>query len=365
MPMPYAPAELVAALTATSRRWAFRYERVQPSGVATPLTVTSASVAYNDLADLQRTCNVQMPQGTGFATLADRFRPYVSLLMADGFWQEWLVGTFLLSSDARRYATAAGEGLVGLTGWDVATKTLEDDKVEDRYVVAAGTNVLTAVRTVVSGAGLSLDAMPTAAVTLTTALEWDPGTPKRKIVNDLLGAVNYRPITGTVEGLPTTTPYLDPQTAPVVWDYKIVGQNVVRPGVDVALDLFDVPNRWVGFVSVPDAAPMRSVFTNVTPADPLSTVGRGRTIVKVVNPQGTQAVDQATLDALVRRAAQEDRSQFEEASFTTGLMPFHGGGDVVTLDTGSGAVRYRSHTWDLELRAGGAMKHTVRRVVTL
>lgn len=362
--MVYTDAEIAAALVAPARRWSFRYERV--TSTTTDLTVIDCSVAYNDLADgVQRTCAVRLPDGSPFNILTDRFRPWARLLMPDGGWQEWCLGTFYLSTDTRRKAVAAGAGTQPLQGWDSTQLTLQDDKITDRFVAAAGASVVGTVRTILTDHQMSLTAMPSSTVTLPGALEWEPGTTWRKIINDLLTSVNYRPLTSTPLGLPTTQAYVDPQTAGVLWAYRLDASSVVRRGIDVTLDLFNVPNRWVAYVSEPDRAPLRSVYTNATIGDPLSTVGRGRTIVDVLNPQNTQAVDQTTLDQLVLRAAQDARSAFERVEFSTGLMPIFSGGDVVTLDLGDGPARYRSHTWEIELRAGGDMRHEMRRVVAL
>lgn len=365
--MPYTAAELADALTASTRRWSFRYDRVQPTGDRNAIDVVKCSVSYNDLADnVQRVCQATLPTGVTFNLLRDALRPYARLLMPDGDWQEWPMGTFYLETDTRRWKTAAGGGLIQTQGWDRAVKTLLDSKTLDRYVVAAGSNVLNTVRAICGYAGLSLFAMPLSTVVLPGAMEWDPGTPWIRVVNDLLTAINYRPLTGTPLGSPTTQEYRDPTTGPIVWNYTVDAKSVVRRGIDTVLDLANVPNAWVAFVSEPDRPVLRSSLTNSNLQDPLSTVGRNRTIVDVIAPDRTKgAVDQATLDALVMRAAQDARSAYEQAKFSTGLMPFHSGGDIVTLDYGLGAIRYRSHTWDLELEAGAAMQHQMRRVVTL
>jgi hypothetical protein len=365
MPMPYNVVDVEAALVAAQRRWSFRYERVASDGTVSDETVVSCTVKHEDLADVKRTCDVVLPASSSFDQLTDRLRPYARLMMPDGDWQEWPLGTFYLQSSRRRRASAAGDSLSARVGYD-GTLRMQEDKLSDRHVVAAGVAYTTAVKDQLTAAGLPTSSVSDVATTLPAAMEWEPGTTRLKVVNDLLAAINYRPLAFDAYGTPVVVPYIPPDEAPVLWRYAVDASSVVRPGVDTELDLFGMPNRWIAFVSQPDLPPLRAVLTNSDPADPLSTVGRGRVIAKVLDASEVgEAPTQAILDALVERAAQEERSQYERASFETGLMPIHGSGDVCELDVGDGVVRYREVSWEIELRAGGSMKHEMRRVVQL
>lgn len=365
MPMPYESTAISAALRAPAREWAFRYERVLPDGSIMDEEVVTCTVKHDDLADVKRTCDLTLPASSTFDQLTHRLRAYARLRMPDGEWQEWALGTFYLQTARRRRAAAAGDSVSARVGYD-GTLRLQDDKLTDRHVVDVGVAHTTAVKDQLTAAGLPTSSVSDLTQTLPAPLEWEPGTTRLKIINDLLAAVNYRPVRFDAMGTPVVEPYLPPDEAPVVWRYAVDVNSVVRPGVDTDLDLFGVPNRWVGYVSQPDLPPLRAVITNDDPADPLSTVGRGRVIVRVIDTQQIgEAPTQAILADLVERAAQEDRSQYETASFSTGLMPFHDSGQVFELDYGDGPLRYRETSWTMELKAGGVMQHGMRRVVQL
>jgi hypothetical protein len=360
-------AAVAAQLVGGSRYWRFRYEALNNSNVfIRTLNVVQCSVANNALADkAKRTCKVRIHPSTTFDQLDERFRAYADLRMPDGTFTTFTLGTFLLSTGSNRTAALAGDRDVDYEGYDLL-QVLVEDKVLDRYVVAAGTVYTTAIGTVLTSAGFTTSQISGSAATLPSAMEWPPGTPKLTIVNDMLTAINFTTLSMTATGDPTAQPYVEPASAQVVWNYVVGPQSVVTPGIDRRLDLFDVPNVWLGVVSQPDRAPLVSTDTNNVPGSPTSVAARGRSIVRVLDDVG-DAADQATLDALVVRRANESSVIYEEADFTTGLMPFHETGEVFLLDDGSGTgpSPFREQTWEMDLRAGGLMKHTMRRTVSL
>lgn len=369
----YTTAQLSAALLASTRTWSFRYDVVAPDGsVRGQADVESASVANNDLADkAKRTGQFVISPRASINYFTDRLRPYALLRMPDGGWAEWPLGTFHLTTRGTRRAVT-GQGSVPVEAYD-SLLVLDEDAVLDRYVVTAGTNYRTAVVSLLNGAGFPTTQIATTDKTLPAAKEWPPGTSKLEIVNTLLAGIDYKPLVMDALGVPTAGPYVDPLTAAVSWTYAVDRSSVIVPGVDVALDLWNVPNAWIATVSEPDRPVLTSVLVNSDPASILSTVSRGRTIVARVEPDAgvanedgtTEAVDQATLDAKVARVAAEASQQYQTADFATGLMPFHGSGDVCLIDYGDGPLRFREHEWSMELKAGGLMTHKFRRVVTL
>lgn len=365
--MPYAQAEVVAALRASARTWDFRYERLdRNNALIGSIDVADAKVTHAALADkIKRTFAGSLTPDANFDYLSDRLRVYARLLMTDGAWNEWLLGTFLLASSSTARRASMPRQTVPVTGFDLL-QVLEEDSVTDRYVVAAGTNYVTAITTVLTAAGFATNTVAATTLVTPAAVEWEPGTSRLKIVNDLLAAINYETLSMDPYGNPTANVYEAPDVANVLWAYALDSASLVRPGTMSELDLFNVPNVIVGYVSQPDRPTLRSVATNADPTNPLSTVRRGRNIVKVLDANDTRDVaDQTTLDAKVARALAETTQQYETIEFATGLMPQHDDSDVVTFDYGAGVNRYRETGWEMELRAGGTMKHTARRVVLI
>lgn len=366
----------LAAQLIKNRTWDFRFDILNAGGAVTRVAtnILSCSVENNDLADIKRTCKIEMAitdptiQGMGLAPvvnqLSERLRPWALLKMDDGTWFEFPMGTFYLVSGSQRRASAAGQRSIPFDGYD-GLIVLRDDKTTDRIVYPATTNYVNAAKVLLVSAGFPAHTITLSGKQMPSDMEWEPGTPKLEIINALLSAINYVPLAMDPMGVPTSHPYTDPQSTTALWDYTINADSVVMPGIETSLDLFNQPNTWVGFVSQPDRPVLRSVYVNDDPASSTSTVNRGRTITQVLTEEVKDAVDQATLDDLVIRFAKESSQQFEEAQWSTGLMPFHETGDVVTLNYGLGQFKFRETQWSMELRAGAEMKHSARRTVVI
>lgn len=347
------------------RTLGFRYDRLNSlNKYIEPIElVRSCNITNNALADIKRTARFNVVDRTAVDFLKDRIRPWVRLPMPDGGVVEWPQGVFLLATPDRQLD---GVGLVSrdIEGYDQLL-VLQDDKVLDRYSVAAGVAYTTAISTLIATVTGMVVAIVPSALTLPAAVEWEPGTTKLRILNDLLGAINYESAYFDEAGTLVCRPYLSPQSRAPEYTYDD-GSATVRSGnASQTLDLYDIPNRWRLVKSEADQAALTSTYTNTSPTSPTSTVSRGRTIVKLVTEQ--DAADQATLDAKAARLGFEASQVFEVVKFDTAIMPFHSNADVLTLDIPAlgVAAKYSEHTWSFKLDLGERMSHTVRRVVTV
>lgn len=376
---------LEAALTAPTRQWTFRHELLAydlaPKG---KIELIAASVEHNSLADkVKRTASFSIPAGEAGKVnfSSDLIRSFAQLRLPDGSWEDMCVGTFMLASSSERYLNQRLIGSDGneysipkqdtyqVTGYD-RLLVLAEDSYTDRFIANAGVTYRSVVVSVVGGEG-NIN-MPYDGTTLPAALEWPPGTSKLQIVNDCLSAINFTTLSADPFGKYAARPYIAPDLAPVLWEYKVDRKSVIIPGIDVDLDLFGVPNVFIGYVSDPDKPVLRSVYINDDPNSLTSTVSRGRQIVMMIEPdqpQGQEELDQpasqALLDEKVKRVAAEATQQFLVAKFATGLMPIHDDADVCYIDYGQGGRVFREHTWSMELKSGGTMQHEFRRVVSV
>lgn len=373
------------ALLSPTRHWSFRHELLDRDlEYKGKIELVESRVEHNSLADkVKRTAQFLIPstEAGKINFESDLIRSYARLQLSDGTWEEMCVGTFMLSSANERYLNQRLLGTDGesysipkqdkyqVTGYD-RLLILAEDAFTDRYYVIAGGTYRNVIISVIGGE--SKINMPYDGTTLPSDLEWPPGTPKLNIINDCLSAINYTTLSADAYGIFTAKPYVSPEFAPVLWEYQVDRNSVIIPGIDVELDLFNVPNVFVGYVSDPDRPALRSVYINDNPESITSTVSRGRQIVQIIEPdrpQGQEELDQAAtqalLDAKVQRVAEEATQQFLIAKFSTALMPIHDDGDVCALNYGQGSHVFREHTWAMELKAGGAMSHEFRRVVSV
>lgn len=200
--------------------------------------------------------------------------------------------------------------------------------------------------------------------TFTEALEWEPGTTKLQVINDILAYINYDSAYFDENGIFVAEPYLSPAQRGSEFTYATDANSMITSdNVSQTLDVFSIPNKWVLVVSEPDSPPMIGSYTNDDPMSPTSTVARGRTIVDYRTEEN--ASDQATLNAKAARLAFEASQVYEKIEFSTGLMPIHGNGDTYDIIIDELAIRnkYNETAWSMELEAGSTMKHQVRKIV--
>lgn len=196
--------------------------------------------------------------------------------------------------------------------------------------------------------------------------EWEPGTSKLTIMNDLLGSINYESAFFDENGILQLIPYTSPTLRPSEYTYATDSESIISGNVDQTIDLFAVPNSWVIIYSDPESEPMVAKYTNDNPLSVTSTVNRGRKIVDVRSETEAPA-SQAALDAKVMRLAEEASQVYENVKFETAIMPVHQNGDVYNL-TIDGLViedKFSEQNWSMVLENGGVMQHEVRRSVEI
>lgn len=366
-PNQHTTEEVLAALQGRtgSRRFSFRYELLSSSNAYVDEldNVLAASVEQNWLADIKRTARFTLRETGGIDFLSDRIKPYVRIWLppygAKDF-VEYAQGVFLLTSPSRNI-DEQGRVTRDVEAFD-ALQVFSDDLVSDRYAVAAGANVVTAVTTLLGS--VTKVVAPSTRV-LATAMEWEPGTSKLRIINDLLSVINYESLSFDEDGAARVSPYVAPTARAEEYEYATDMHGLIVPNVDQELDLFSIPNKWTLVVSEPDAPAIVASYTNVDPGSPTSTVRRARTIVDFRTEQ--DAVDLTTLQEKAARLAFEASQIYEAIDFTTALMPIHSGNDVYRLRYDPLAInaRYSEQSWSFDLAAGAKMKHRARRVVTV
>jgi hypothetical protein len=273
---------------------------------------------------------------------------------------EWPLGVFLLATPER---TVDDDDVVmrEVDAYDQLL-VLQQDKVADRYSIPAGTVYTTAIATLVFGLAASI--VPS-SLTLATTLEWEPGTTKLRILNDLLAAINYESAWFDETGRLVCRPYQSPAVRGPEYTYNDDNASVITGKVGQTIDLFGVPNKWVLVKSEADLPAIVGTYTNTSPTSPTSTVSRGRVIVDFRTEE--DAADQTTINAKAARLGFEASQVFENVKFNTAAMPMHSNADVVALKIDALAIdgKYSEHTWELPLETGATMAHTVRRVVSV
>lgn len=364
----YLAADVLYALRGIRgrREWRFRYELLTSANVFVRelANVLGGSVDHDLDAEVKRTAKFTVEEDGLITYGSQRVKPYVGIKMPDGGYAEWPQGVFLLTTPTKG-VDISGVVLRNIDAYD-QTMVLQEDTVAARYYVSSGYNVVTAVNEVLAGTvGINSYSITANAATMPSAVEWDPGTSKYQIINDLLALINYKSLWFDGNGTARSSIYTKPSDGTSEFTYQTDVDSVILPDSEQTLDYYKVPNRWVLIVSNPDQTLLRSEIINTNPASPTSTVSRGRTITKVVND--TTATTQGVLDSKADLMREDDSNIFEEVVFKTGLMPFHESGDIYTFNHTDLGVNYKyaESKWSFELVQGAEMGHTARRTVAV
>ena len=235
---------------------------------------------------------------------------------------------------------------------------------ESLLYFARGTNYLDAVEGLLTAAGIeTVHRVPCAAVLSEDREDWEPGTSYLTIVNELLGEIGYEDLWFDLSGAAVLEPAAVPETDAI--DHELDASDPdtrLLPGYTRDTNLFDAPNVFLCICANPDkAAAMSATAVNDNPQSPLSVQRRGRRICKTY--QVNNIADQEALQAYADKLRNESLISAETISLTTGLLPGWGVGDLVSLHYGDLFAACLSRSWEMELRAGGRMTHTLEKVV--
>ncbi len=348
------------------REWRFRYELLtaENNRIRDLDNVLGGSIAHDFFAEIKRTAKFTLKDDGSINFLTQRIRPWAGILMPDGTWQEWSQGVFLMTTPTKS-VDISGSVIRDVEAYD-QTVVLLDDTVGNRYFIGANVEYTEAIQELLQDTpGIPSFSIASSTTRTPYAMEWEPGTPKLRIISDLLAAINYGSLWFDGSGTLKAAPYVAPSLREADFHYETNEVSVILADAEQNLDMFQIPNRWVLIVSNPDQPPLRAEITNNSPLSPTSTLSRGRIITRVVTD--AEAPNQAVLNSLAERLRDEDGQVFEHVSFGTGLMPFHENGDCYDFIHYDMVVtgRFMETKWSMNLTQGAEMKHEARRTVSV
>jgi len=245
----------------------------------------------------------------------------------------------------------------------------------------AGTGVLAAVRGILTttlGYPASLVDLPADDVTLATAVAWDPygsdDVTWLTIVNDLLAAGGFEPLTVTARGRFWTRKATDPASRPVAVHY---GNGEGAERMLAAEPVEDDPdwNRFANVVIVTSEdtqqqPPIVAIAKNTNPNSPVSVQNYGAEVVKRVRAKSV--VDQASADALAAAQLAASTAYYRRLRITTLPDPRRDVRETyrLTVVQSDGTVVvdgiWQVTNWSMRLQdAPGEMQHEVARTEAL
>jgi hypothetical protein len=316
-----------------SRALAWGYDRVRPYMLLT--SSTGGPFTYSD---------------TYSTTYTDIYGEVKSTPVAARFNQ----GVYLLTTPD----TQLSETPVTYTATGYDQLHLLQAPIGDSYFVAAGSNVLAAVKAALTAAGVvapvNLDSSSDTAVlasnlvfplTSSTVPTWI------QVVNTLLAAIYYRGIWCDWDGVFRSNPYVNPADRAIEFTFPVgdLLVGVVAADRTVTNDVWGAPNRWIGIQNGLTVAPAEGVGKYTT--DNTSTGLSSQTSVGRIIPdvQYYDAVNQASLVSQVNAVKAADMRSTEVITAKLGPFPVLWHADVVAWqDTALGGGRTAiARSWSL------------------
>jgi hypothetical protein len=315
--------------------------------------VESCSINYSSLSRLKSSANIKMKEDEDIDYLNDRIQPIVILNNV-----EYPLGVFLICSPSRNISSI--KVTRDITCYS-KLQLLDDDKVLERHFVPAGTNVINEIIRLLGTNSYSLSPN---TLTTSTNREWEIGTPKLDIINDLLATINYISLLVDNQGKFTANPYVLPTDRVFTITYEEGFDSILIPDMIEDFDLFSVPNIFVRYSNNPDInPPLRVVYENNNPSSVTSTVKRKRPIVDAA--EVTDVADLQTLTDICKKDAYNSSNKYTHLEFKTGINPVHGYLDCLWVKCGDINAKYIETSWNMDLKVGGKMNHVARRVIEI
>lgn len=291
------------------------------------------------------------PAGVDFLT--DRIRPVVIL---NG--EEYPCGVYCITTE--REITEDGCELHVLEGYSplyLAKRT----KIEERITIPKGENYITRITALLRQCGIDAIAAESTEYTFSAdRSDWEIGTSVLKIVNTLLGEINFRNAWADLNGTVRLTAYREPTAADVRRTYAAGEYSVIETGYTRTVDRYEKANVFRVECDSPDLEePMAAISVNDSPDSPFSVSKIGR-ILKVVKVDGVPS--QEALQAHADRLRNDNLKTTENADISIAPIPECDAYDVVGMASGNLTGLYTVTGWRLPLSPGASMVQKIRRV---
>lgn len=321
-----------------------------------PLDGSEPSLRMDDSAEIKTSLSGSFLENDRINWLTDRIRPE---MIVDG--TVYPMGVYLPAS-----MEPADDGTTKSVLIDAYDQCwlVQNHIVEDRLVIRSGTNYISAVMSMLNEVGIvNIAATPTDLRLPEQREEWKLGDSYLTAVNQLLSEINYRPLWFNAEGVavlePDKTPSIDNVRHSLL---KGDVRSLILPGITKRTDIFNAPNVFICVCNNPDkTGTMIARAENHNLDSPLSIERRGRRIAQVT--QVDNIASQTALELYAELLKGKSLYQSEIASISTALLPGYGVGDVIAVSYDDFEGICIEHAWEMELRIGGTMQHTLERVI--
>lgn len=339
-----------------NRELDFEYELYSKDNVFKKMlyNIENVQVDYGSLTRLKYSARITMTEDSEIDYLNDMVK---IICVIDG--ERTPIGIFLLSSPKRKLGDLE---VIRDCECYSKLKILDDDKTEARYTVLAGTNAVNEVKRIIGNSYPYF--IPDSNLTTSTDKDWEIGTPKLDIINELLSVINYNSLTVDNNGVFVSSPYVLPTDREIQVTYEDNEYSIINPDLEEDIDLYDIPNVIVRYTNSAEInPPLVAIYENNNPSSPTSTVNRGRKIVSAESV--SDVADLQTLQLVTKKNAYEMNDKYSYVEFSTAINPVHGYLTCIQLKAYDVNNKYIETEWAIDCQTGGEMKHRARRIINI
>lgn len=237
---------------------------------------------------------------------------------------------------------------------------IEQNEIGERLFLKGGIKYLDAISQILTKLNLTKVITDDSNLTLLSDREYSIGTNQLTIINELLSEINFDDLHIDFNGYIHLTKKSTNTNTPN-WIYRENNASNIYPEVKQNLDLYKVPNIFIGFVSNPDVELFYFKKVNDLINSSISTVNRGIEITKTYNLNNIGS--QEELETFINDEYNNSLQQTETVNFKTAIQPFHEFKDVIQLDTEEIKELYIETAWSITLGYNGSMTHSAERKV--
>lgn len=286
-----------------------------------------------------------------FDKMKDRLKVYLN---KDG--TEYSLGVFMIIS-----APKSDNGKLEEYSFECYDETmkLEQNQIDERLFFAKGTSQLSAINKILVDLGFMLIISDDSSALLQNDREWEVGTNVLDIVNELLKEINFCDFHINSEGYVKLIKKRQKDNADFV--YKKGKFSIIVPETTEKIDVYKIPNLFVGTVSNPDTPNMYFKIVNDRLDSPVSTINRGFPIRKTYKLDNIASQDE--LEEFIKNEFNNSLQQTESITFSTEQEAMHEFESVVQVETNNIKGLYVEIDWSINLGFNGDMKHTAERKV--
>lgn len=245
------------------------------------LSNVTASISYDSSREIMRTASFRIKKNElmDINRLDDRVIPWMVLTIGKDSLR-WPLGKFVINPTE---SYNSGGIYYPCEGYDQAI-ILSTDLLDDVLWFNYGSNYINQVTDLI-GTSLTdyeIEAYPEGTTYNRTGMEFDIGTPKIQVANEILSAVNYYPIHFDERGKALSKHYEFPNLRQTDFAYSTGKQSVIKNGISRSMNVFEMANRFIRYTeNTEDTTYFRSVYENTNPESPLSIQNRGRIITDI------------------------------------------------------------------------------------